>query len=73
VARRVLVRQSAAERRGFCRPLGEAAHQRRRGLQIHRLPARSEPVPAAVIDRLVGKWEAPDPTEAHTVDWLSTV
>lgn len=34
--------------------------------------ARPEPVPAAVIDRLLGKWEAPDPTEAHTVDWLST-
>lgn len=34
--------------------------------------ARPEPVPAAVIDRLVSKWEAPDPTEAHTVDWLST-
>jgi predicted kinase len=34
--------------------------------------ARPEPVPPAVIDRLANKWEAPDPTEAHTVDWLST-
>lgn len=34
--------------------------------------ARPSPVPPAVIDRLVGKWEAPDPTEAHTVAWLST-
>ncbi|RSM71609.1 poly(A) polymerase [Kibdelosporangium aridum] len=34
--------------------------------------ARPEPVPAAVIDRLVNKWEAPDPTEAHSVRWLST-
>jgi predicted kinase len=32
--------------------------------------ARPEPVPTAVIDRLVNKWEAPDPTEAHTVQWL---
>ncbi|WP_217280473.1 AAA family ATPase [Kibdelosporangium persicum] len=34
--------------------------------------ARPEPVPAAVIDRLVNKWETPDPTEAHSVRWLST-
>ncbi|MCE7004084.1 AAA family ATPase [Kibdelosporangium philippinense] len=34
--------------------------------------ARPEPVPAAVIDRLANKWEAPDPTEGHSVQWLST-
>jgi predicted kinase len=34
--------------------------------------ARTEPVPPAVIDRLANKWEAPDPTEAHIVEWLST-
>ncbi len=34
--------------------------------------ARTVPVPAAVIERLANKWEAPDPTEAHTVKWLST-
>nr|WP_198151263.1 AAA family ATPase [Kibdelosporangium sp. MJ126-NF4]CEL13780.1 FIG00867533: hypothetical protein [Kibdelosporangium sp. MJ126-NF4]CTQ88148.1 FIG00867533: hypothetical protein [Kibdelosporangium sp. MJ126-NF4] len=34
--------------------------------------ARPHPVPTAVIDRLANKWEAPDPTEAHTVRWLST-
>ncbi|MDP9795375.1 putative kinase [Catenuloplanes nepalensis] len=35
---------------------------------VHRRNAgRPAPVPAAVIDRLVGKWEAPDPTEAHSV------
>jgi predicted kinase len=34
--------------------------------------ARTSPVPDAVIDRLVNKWEAPDLTEAHTVSWLST-
>lgn len=34
--------------------------------------ARPSPVPDAVIDRLVRRWETPDPTEAHRVDWLST-
>jgi predicted kinase len=34
--------------------------------------ARRAPVPDAVIDRLAGRWETPDPTEAHTVSWLST-
>ncbi|MGI5501729.1 AAA family ATPase [Lentzea sp. CA-135723] len=34
--------------------------------------ARPEPVPAAVIDRLAGKWEAVDPTEAHVVDLVDT-
>ncbi|XRQ15065.1 AAA family ATPase [Actinomadura welshii] len=33
---------------------------------------RASPVPDAVIDRLVRRWELPDPTEAHRVDWLST-
>jgi predicted kinase len=35
--------------------------------------AREAPVPEAVIDRLVGRWETPDPTEAHEVTCLSTV
>jgi predicted kinase len=30
-------------------------------------PAR---VPAAVIERLLGKWELPDLTEAHEVEWV---
>ncbi len=34
--------------------------------------ARTSPVPDAVIDRLAGRWELPDPTEAHQVHWLST-
>lgn len=34
--------------------------------------ARPAPVPDAVIDRLVNRWEAPDPTEAHTVQWLTS-
>ena len=33
---------------------------------------RAAPVPDAVIDRLVRRWEHPDPTEGHRVDWLST-
>lgn len=28
---------------------------------------RPAPVPDAVIERLIGKWEAPDITEAHAV------
>lgn len=34
--------------------------------------ARPAPVPDAVIDRLVRRWETPDPTEAHAVTWLRT-
>jgi predicted kinase len=34
--------------------------------------ARPHPVPAAVIDRMAGRWELPDPTEAHQVAWLTT-
>ncbi|GAA3936737.1 AAA family ATPase [Actinomadura viridis] len=33
---------------------------------------RPAPVPEAVIERLVRRWEMPDPTEAHRVLWLST-
>jgi predicted kinase len=32
--------------------------------------ARAHPVPDAVLDRLVRRWETPDPTEAHTVRWV---
>lgn len=32
---------------------------------------RESPVPDAVVDRLVRRWETPDPTEAHRVDWLT--
>ncbi|MFC0041871.1 AAA family ATPase [Actinomadura rayongensis] len=34
--------------------------------------ARRVPVPDAVIDRLARRWEAPDPTEAHRVEWVAT-
>ncbi len=34
--------------------------------------SRAEPVPDAVVERLIGRWEAPDPTEAHHVEWVDT-
>jgi tRNA uridine 5-carbamoylmethylation protein Kti12 len=32
--------------------------------------ARDRTVPPAVIDRMAGRWEPPDPTEAHEVRWV---
>ncbi len=32
--------------------------------------ARRSPVPDNVLDRLIGRWETPDPTEAHVVRWV---
>lgn len=43
-----------------------------RKVLLDRNRARAAQVPDAVIDRLVSRWETPDPTEAHTVDWIST-
>lgn len=42
--------------------------------RVHRARnwARAAPVPDTVIDRLVRKWETPDLTEAHSVDWIDT-
>jgi predicted kinase len=40
----------------------EVVHRRNR--------ARLRQVPAAVIDRMAGRWEPPDPTEAHEVRWV---
>lgn len=34
--------------------------------------ARDRTVPSAVIDRLIGRWEAPDQTEAHRVQFVTT-
>jgi predicted kinase len=34
--------------------------------------ARANPVPQQVIERLVDRWEAPDPTEAHDVRLVDT-
>ena len=32
--------------------------------------ARRDPVPAAVIERMLGRWTVPDPTEAHELTFL---
>jgi predicted kinase len=32
--------------------------------------SRPAPVPDSIIDRLIGKWESPDLTEAHAVHWF---
>lgn len=32
--------------------------------------ARPHPVPDGVVNRMVGRWETPDPTEGHRVDWV---
>lgn len=40
------------------------------GVVHRRNRARSHPVPAAVIDRMAGRWDVPDPTEAHEVRWV---
>lgn len=34
--------------------------------------ARTAPVPAAAVERMIARWETPDITEAHTVTWLDT-
>jgi predicted kinase len=42
------------------------------GVISARNSARSAPVPAAAVERMVGRWETPDLTEAHTVSWIDT-
>ena len=34
--------------------------------------ARANPVPESVVHRLIARWETPDPTEAHQVEWISS-
>ncbi|MEV0269039.1 AAA family ATPase [Hamadaea sp. NPDC050747] len=34
--------------------------------------ARTSPVPAAAVERMIGRWETPDLTEAHAVSWIDT-
>jgi tRNA uridine 5-carbamoylmethylation protein Kti12 len=31
--------------------------------------SRSDKVPAAAIERIMERWEVPDPSEAHEVEW----
>ncbi len=42
------------------------------GTLLARNRARERRVPERVIERLVARWEIPDRTEAHRVDWIST-
>jgi predicted kinase len=34
--------------------------------------ARARPVPDPVIERMLRRWQTPDPTEAHHVAWITT-
>src|SRR5262249_5564405 len=43
-----------------------------RDVLLARNRVRCHPVPEAVIDRLARRLEIPDPTEAHTVEWVYT-
>ncbi len=42
------------------------------GTLLARNRARERRVPGSVIERLVARWEIPDRTEAHRVDWVDT-
>ncbi|WP_246002031.1 AAA family ATPase [Allorhizocola rhizosphaerae] len=63
------------QHRQMCIGLAAAYHARVEIVALEATPhelrtrnqARAHPVPAHVVDRLIGKWEAPDITEAHTV------
>ncbi|MCO8269032.1 AAA family ATPase [Actinoplanes sp. TRM 88003] len=63
------------QHRDLCIELGAAYHARVEIVALEVPPttlrrqnaARPAPVPEAVIDRLIGKWEAADVTEAHAV------
>jgi predicted kinase len=46
-------------------PAGVLLAQNRR-----RPEGQRSPVPEAVIERLLERWEVPDPTEAHRVEWV---
>jgi predicted kinase len=42
------------------------------GALRERNATRDAPVPPPVLDRLLNRWETPDPTEAHRVTWVVT-
>ncbi|NUR72990.1 MAG: AAA family ATPase [Hamadaea sp.] len=42
------------------------------GVVSARNSSRTSPVPAAAVERMIGRWETPDLTEAHAVSWLDT-
>jgi predicted kinase len=64
-------RQMRARTIGLCAGYGARieiiATEAPRSVLITRNRARAHPVPDAAIDRLIRRWEAPDPTEAHQV------
>jgi len=37
---------------------------------FHQNRSRPRPIPEPVLRRLLDRWEVPDPTEAHHVEWL---
>src|SRR5262249_25664993 len=45
---------------------GEAPEER----LLRQNDGRETPVPRAVLERLLDRWEVPDRTEAHRVDWV---
>jgi tRNA uridine 5-carbamoylmethylation protein Kti12 len=42
-----------------------------RGVYFERNRGRSHPVREDAIERMMDRWEVPDPTEAQQVDWLA--
>jgi predicted kinase len=46
----------------YCEATASEQHERNR--------ARDEPVPASVIERMLGRWTVPEPTEAHQVSYV---
>lgn len=42
------------------------------GVLFARNGARPAPVPAAAVERMIGRWETPDLTEAYAVSWIDT-
>jgi tRNA uridine 5-carbamoylmethylation protein Kti12 len=36
---------------------------------LERNRRRRSPVPERVIERLIDRWETPEPEEAHRIDW----
>ena len=52
------------------RACGLCTSMRRSTLLLRRNQARPDPVPEKVIARMLEKFELPDPTEAHHVDYV---
>jgi predicted kinase len=67
------------QQRDLCIGLAAAYHARVEIVALEAPPgvvrsrnrARPAPVPDAVIDRMIRRWEAPDLTEAHAIHWAA--